>query len=404
MFSELQVFSYPKSLYAVIDCIKVMSDKKDVYILDFFAGSGTTGHAVLEMNKEDGGNRKFILCTNNENNICEEVTYPRIEKVINGYNYKGKDKTTLYEKKITWTDFSKKAEIINTEIEELILENGNYYDSIEKKVEDGIIKVIGIKNIDGKKEGLGGNLQYFKTGFVKKSKNRDQLKINLTRKCTEMLCVKENIFNEQKAEEDYKIFSSNKNDKFLCVYFNFIDDSFEEFIEELKAIEQHKIIYMFSLDNNIEKDLFKEIKNYTIEPIPQNILDVYKQLVKMNIPQKKELIIIELNNAKTKLFEENEKDESARILRIVLEKVIQRIARDSGINILTERGSEEKIGKLNDVIKAKEIFSKVEWEENKTYLAIGNHAAHGEYDEYEIKHVKNFYKHVQLLLNKFNIL
>ena len=87
-----------------------------------------------------------------------------------------------------------------------------------------------------------------------------------------------------------------------------------------------------------------------------------------------------------------------------MEKVIQRIARDSGINILTERGSEEKIGKLNDVIKAKEIFSKVEWEENKTYLAIGNHAAHGEYDEYEIKHVKNFYKHVQSLLNKFNIL
>ena len=218
-----------------------------------------------------------------------------------------------------------------------------------------------------------------------------------------MLCVKENIFNEQKVEEDYKIYVSNKNDKYLCVYFNFIDDSFEQFIEELKTIKQPKVIYMFSLDNNIEKDLFKGVKNYTIEPIPQNILDVYKQLVKMNIPEKKEIIIIELNSAKAKLFEEKQKDESARILRIVLEKVVQKIAQSNGINILSEKGKEEKISKLNDVIKAKEIFTKVEWEENKTYLAIGNHAAHGEYDEYEIKHVQQFYKHVQSLLNKFNI-
>lgn len=57
----------------------------DSLILDFFAGSGTTGQAVMEMNKEDGGSRQFILCTNNENNICEEVTYERIRHVINGY-------------------------------------------------------------------------------------------------------------------------------------------------------------------------------------------------------------------------------------------------------------------------------------------------------------------------------
>ena len=54
--------------------------------MDFFAGSASTGPAVLDMNKEDGGNRKFILCTNNENQICTEVTYPRIEKVIKGYS------------------------------------------------------------------------------------------------------------------------------------------------------------------------------------------------------------------------------------------------------------------------------------------------------------------------------
>ena len=57
--------------------------EKDITILDFFAGSGTTGHAVMQLNKEDGGNRKYILCTNNENNICEEITYQRLQNIQN---------------------------------------------------------------------------------------------------------------------------------------------------------------------------------------------------------------------------------------------------------------------------------------------------------------------------------
>ena len=58
---------------------------KDISILDFFAGSGSTGHAVIAQNIEDGGNRQFILCTNNQNNICREKTYIRLSNVINGY-------------------------------------------------------------------------------------------------------------------------------------------------------------------------------------------------------------------------------------------------------------------------------------------------------------------------------
>ena len=58
------------------------STKNDSLVLDFFAGSGTTGQAVLELNNEDGGNRKFILCTNNENDICEKVTYQRMKNVL----------------------------------------------------------------------------------------------------------------------------------------------------------------------------------------------------------------------------------------------------------------------------------------------------------------------------------
>ena len=60
---------------------------KQAVCLDFFAGSGTTGHAVMKLNAEDGGNRRFILCTNNENNICREVTYERIKRVIDKEAY-----------------------------------------------------------------------------------------------------------------------------------------------------------------------------------------------------------------------------------------------------------------------------------------------------------------------------
>lgn len=63
----------------------------NVTVCDFFAGSGSTGHAVISQNKEDGGNRQFILCTNNQNNICREKTYVRLSNVINGYtNESGK--------------------------------------------------------------------------------------------------------------------------------------------------------------------------------------------------------------------------------------------------------------------------------------------------------------------------
>ena len=68
---------------------------KNATVLDFFAGSGSTAQAILELNKEDNGNRQFILCTNNENNICEEITYKRIKNVINGYGKYDALKTNL---------------------------------------------------------------------------------------------------------------------------------------------------------------------------------------------------------------------------------------------------------------------------------------------------------------------
>lgn len=81
-------FDFPKSLWNVYDCLySVVAKMPNAIVLDFFAGSGTTGHAVMKLNAEDGGNRKFILCTNNENNICREVTYERIKRVIDKEGY-----------------------------------------------------------------------------------------------------------------------------------------------------------------------------------------------------------------------------------------------------------------------------------------------------------------------------
>ena len=77
------VFSYPKPV-SLLKYIISIHPNPSATILDFFAGSGTTGQAVLELNQEDGGDRHFILCTNNENNICEDVTYQRLKTVITG--------------------------------------------------------------------------------------------------------------------------------------------------------------------------------------------------------------------------------------------------------------------------------------------------------------------------------
>ncbi len=78
------MFSYPKPVDLIKHLLRISTHEKSI-VLDFFAGSGTTAQAVLELNKEDGGQRRFILGTNNENNICIDVTYKRIKKVIEGY-------------------------------------------------------------------------------------------------------------------------------------------------------------------------------------------------------------------------------------------------------------------------------------------------------------------------------
>ena len=89
VLTDLKVpFSYPKSINTVIDSVRAaLSDEKHGYVLDYFAGSGTTGHAVLNLNREDDGNRKYILVEMGE--YFNTVTLPRMKKAIYSANWKG---------------------------------------------------------------------------------------------------------------------------------------------------------------------------------------------------------------------------------------------------------------------------------------------------------------------------
>ena len=87
LLGDRTIFSTPKPVKLIKEFVRAGSNKNSI-VLDFFAGSGTTGHAVMDLNKEDDGNRKFILITNNESNICRKVTMPRIQKAIEKFDYK----------------------------------------------------------------------------------------------------------------------------------------------------------------------------------------------------------------------------------------------------------------------------------------------------------------------------
>lgn len=119
----------------------VIGNKKNAIVLDFFAGSGTTAQAVLELNEEDNGDRKFIICTNNENDICTNITLARLRKVINGYNeIKGITANVKYYR----TTYIPRTNTDDENIQENLLKNIKNLIQLENgiSIDDKIIKVI----------------------------------------------------------------------------------------------------------------------------------------------------------------------------------------------------------------------------------------------------------------------
>jgi adenine-specific DNA-methyltransferase len=213
-------FPFPKSIYNTRDCLEcVIKDRKNAIVLDYFAGSGTTGHAVMLLNKEDEGNRKFILCTNNENNIAIEVCYPRIKKVIEG----NKD----------WPDITK----------------------------------------------IPTNLRYFKTELLDIdhiSHVSDEQKIKLTYQAGEMIALREGTFEEVEKNEWWQIFKDGT--KYTAIYFKEDKLKLNELVIKLSKLKEKIVLYIFSWGKNEYKNEFAEYKNINVEDIPEPIIEVYKEV------------------------------------------------------------------------------------------------------------------------------
>jgi adenine-specific DNA-methyltransferase len=220
-------FDYPKSLYTVYDCLyAVIGNRPNAQVLDFFAGSGTTGHAVMQMNKDDGGKRRFILCTNDENNndgaggIAQTVCLPRISNVIKGY-----------------------------------------------------------KNRKGEKiSGLMANLFYFETDFVETGdvqKVSDDDKVVLASRVGDMISLRENTLMCEERNDWYQIFSSNE--KKLVVYFRENKERLTKALQSLQKFDGERVLYVFSWGKNDSKNIYSE-NSIRVEDIPEPLIEIYREL------------------------------------------------------------------------------------------------------------------------------
>ncbi len=154
-------FDTPKPT-SLIQRILQIATKDDSIILDSFAGSGSTGHAVLNLNQIDNGNRKFILIELMD--YAETTTAERVRRVMTGYEYKGKKEEEIYSKKLTPKNILQ-AETILAEAQQMAELNKDNYDKIGKpKIEDNCLKVIGTKVYADRMEGLGGSFDYYELG------------------------------------------------------------------------------------------------------------------------------------------------------------------------------------------------------------------------------------------------
>lgn len=207
-------FEFPKSLHLIVDMLKITAER-DAVVLDYFAGSGTTGHALLELNKQDDGRRKFILCTNNENDICNEVTYPRLSGVIRGY--------------------------------------------------PGAL-------------GTPANLKSFSTTFVPNVITDNDKRV-LVERSTELLCIAEDTFDlvaTSKVKGEYAIFRNSKRSTAIVFDEDSIADCIKEL--NTLSLKGMTTIYVFSYDDEYNPEEFTALKTrFKVKPIPEVILNVYRR-------------------------------------------------------------------------------------------------------------------------------
>ncbi|WP_343464396.1 site-specific DNA-methyltransferase [Pantoea sp.] len=139
-----------------------IATQKDSLILDSFAGSGSTAHAILSLNEEDGGSRRFILveCEN----YADALTAERVRRVIRGYPFKGKQKQELLSEKISWSVFEKKHSELMEKIAQVEAKHIDKFDKIQKELKDGVLTVNGERIVDEFAKGINGSFTYCTLG------------------------------------------------------------------------------------------------------------------------------------------------------------------------------------------------------------------------------------------------
>ena len=220
-----------------------VNNNKNALIMDFFAGSGSTAEALLRLNSDDEGQRKFIICTNNEveykadtelrkkgfkpsdkeyeaEGIAQKKCYPRLKNILKGYN-----------------DF---------------------------------------KPVDF-------NLKYFNTALLDIdhiSHVSDEQKIKLTYQAGDMIALREGTFEEVEKDEWWQIFKDGT--KYTAIYFKEDKKKLNELVKKLSKLKEKVILYIFSWGKNEYKNEFTEYKNIKIEDIPEPIIDVYKEVNRLS--------------------------------------------------------------------------------------------------------------------------
>jgi len=156
----VEAIETPKPFRLLHRILEIATNKNST-ILDSFAGSGTTAHAVLEANRKDGGDRKFILVECED--YADSLTAERVRRVINGYSFHGTQREELMRKSITFSDLKKAGKLLH-EIAGIENLESHRFDKIEKKVKDGELVVEGVRAVTERVEGLGGSFTYCTLG------------------------------------------------------------------------------------------------------------------------------------------------------------------------------------------------------------------------------------------------
>lgn len=228
------VFDFPKPPELIKFLLSLRQTK--AIVLDFFAGSGTTLHAVMQLNKEDGGHRTCILCTNNENGICENVTYERNKRVIEGYTKP----------------------------------NGDYVEGL-----------------------LDNNLRYYRTEFLPRERSVKNMRA-LVEAATGLLCIKNDLYTKarfggRKLNSRYARYFENGEKRMLIIYEERAIPFIVNIIKDMPEGEKIKV-YVFSHGSYTYDDEFAEVADrVTLCALPEAIYAAYKKV----LPKRKPKFLVE---------------------------------------------------------------------------------------------------------------